>query len=292
MAQRRTDLAQEAHQLWQETAADTTQLSGVRARDSRQEGFPVHQVDILDRAGAEALGKPIGRYVTLELSGLLRREEDAFGRGARAVAELLRPMLPQEGTALVAGLGNRAITPDLLGPLAAEHTLVTRHLVEHLSEHFGHLRPVAVLSPGVLATTGVESGQLIQAAAEHLRPSCVVVIDALASRSAERLCRTVQISDTGIIPGSGVGNHRMALDRETLGVPVAAVGVPTVVEATTLIMDLLGRENDEGLPGTDLFVTPREVDSRVADLSRVIGYGVSLALNPSLSAEELTMLLE
>ena len=192
---------------------------------------------------------------------------------------------------MVVGLGNLAITPDLVGPLAVDHTLVTRHLVAHLKE-FAHLRPVAALAAGVLATTGVESGQLIQAVAERLRPGCIVAVDALASRSVERLCRTVQISDTGIVPGSGVGNHRMALNRQTLGVPVLAVGVPTVVEASTLAMDLLGREEGEDLPGRELFVTPREVDSRVADLARVIGYGVSLALNPELSVDDLTMLLE
>lgn len=292
MAQRRTDLAVEAHALWRESAGETTQLTGVRAEEGESEGFRTNRVSILDEAGAAALGKPCGQYLTLELDGLLRREEDAFARAARAVARLLAPMLPARGDALVVGLGNRAITPDLVGPLAAEHTLVTRHLVEHVSEHFGHLRPVAVLTPGVLATTGVESGQLVQAAAEHLRPSCVIVIDALASRSVERLCRTVQLSDTGIVPGSGVGNHRMALNADTLGMPVLAVGVPTVVEASTLIMDLLGREDDADLPGSDLFVTSREVDCRVADLARVIGYGISLALNPDLSADDLTMLLE
>ena len=294
MLKRRTDLALEAKELWTESAEKETKLEGVRARDSLREGYQVTTVDILDEQGASSLGKPVGSYVTVQLDALARREEDAFGRAARAIAAELNGLLklPEEATCLVVGLGNRAITPDLIGPLAAEHTLVTRHLVEHLSEHFGHLRPVAVLAPGVLATTGVESGQLIQAAAEHLRPACVIAIDALASRSVERLCRTVQLSDTGITPGSGVGNHRMALDRATLGVPVLSIGVPTVVEASTLMMDLLGREDDAGLPGGDLFVTPREVDSRVADLSRVIGYGVSLALNPSLSVDDLTMLME
>jgi spore protease len=179
----------------------------------------------------------------------------------------------------------------LIGPLAADSTLVTRHLVTGLPQHFGRFSPVAAMVPGVLATTGMESGLLVQAAAKQLHPACVIAIDALASRSAERLCRTVQISNAGIIPGSGVGNHRMALNRETLGIPVIAVGVPTVVEASTLIMDLLGREDIGDLPGGDLFVTPREVDSRVADLSRVIGYAVSMALNPDLSVEDLDMLL-
>lgn len=291
MAQQRTDLAAEAHQLWQESTGKTTRLSGVRAEDKTVAGFAVHTVNILDEEGASALGKPPGCYVTVELDGLLRREEDSFSRAVRAVAELLQPMLPKSGGALVAGLGNRAITPDLIGPLSLEHTLVTRHLVEQLPDHFGAFRPVAALAPGVLAATGMESALLVQAAAKELSPACIIAIDALASRSVERLCRTVQLADAGIFPGSGVGNHRMALDRETLGVPVIAVGVPTVVEASTLIMDLLDREDDAGLPGSDLFVTPREVDSRVADLSRVIGYGVSMALNPSLSVEDLDLLL-
>lgn len=291
MARQRTDLAAEAHELWQQSSGKTTSLSGVKAEDTTKEGFAVHTVRILDEEGAAALDKPVGCYVTVELNGLLRREESAFPRAVKALAELLEPMLPAEGEALVVGLGNRAITPDLVGPLAAEHTLVTRHLVAQLPEHFGSFRPVAALTPGVLASTGMESGLLVQAAAAELRPACVIAVDALASRSVERLCRTVQLSDTGIAPGSGVGNHRMALSRETLGAPVIAVGVPTVVEASTLIMDLLEKEDDRDLPGSDLFVTPREVDSRVADLSRVIGYGISMALNPGLSVEDLEMLL-
>lgn len=291
MAKQRTDLAAEAHELWQQSTGETAHLSGVMAADSTEQGFAVHRVTITNKEGADALSKPIGTYVTIELDGLLRREEDAFPRAASALAALLSPLLPPEGDALVVGLGNRAITPDLIGPLAAEHTLVTRHLVEQLPDHFGHFRPVAALAPGVLASTGIESGQLIRAAAEKLNPACVIAVDALASRSVKRLCRTVQLADAGIIPGSGVGNHRMALDRETLGVPVIAVGVPTVVEASTLIMDLLGASEHQDIPGADLFVTPREVDSRVADLSRVIGYGISMALNPGLTIEDLDMLL-
>lgn len=291
MARQRTDLAQESHELWQQSAVQTTSLSGVQAADDTKEGFAVHTVQILDAEGADALGKPMGRYVTVELDGLLRREEDSFSRAVAAIAGILEPMLPAAGDALVVGLGNRAITPDLIGPLALEHTLVTRHLVRQLPDHFGSFRPVAALIPGVLANTGMESGLLVRAAASELRPSCIVAIDALASRSVARLCRTVQCSDVGITPGSGVGNHRMALNKETLGIPVIAVGVPTVVEASTLIMDLLGKDDDSNLPGSDLFVTPREVDSRVADLSRVIGYGVSMALNPGLSVEDLDLLL-
>lgn len=246
MEQRRTDLALEARELWQERAGETSQLEGVEARTGEREGFLSETVHILDERGEQALGKPAGTYVTLTMDGLQRREEDAFGRGARAVAGVLRELMGPEGEkggALVVGLGNRAITPDAVGPKVHEHTLVTRHLVEGVPEHFGSFRPVASLAAGVLGTTGMESGELVQAVCRSLKPAWVIAVDALASRSLERLCRTVQISDTGIVPGSGVGNHRFALDEKTLGVPVLAVGVPTVVYGATLAADLLGRDD-------------------------------------------------
>ena len=272
MRNRRTDLALEARELWQESAEERTQLEG-----------------------EEALGKPVGTYVTLTLDGLARREEDAFGRAARAVAaelgELLGFLHP-EAPVLVVGLGNRAITPDAVGPKVHEYTLVTRHLVRQVPEHFGDLRPVASLSAGVLGTTGMESGELVRAVSERLRPACVIAVDALASRSLKRVCRTVQLADTGIAPGSGVGNHRAALDRASLGVPVIAVGVPTVVDGATLAADLLGTEELPPLgEGRDLMVTPKDIDSQVADLSKVIGYGIDLALQPSLTLEDLDLLL-
>ena len=280
----RTDLAQEAHQFYGE-------VQGVDSREMTCEGYEAHVVQVHTPQAAQTLGKPVGTYVTVELDGLLRREEDGFSRAVEAVAGLLTPMLPQKGLALVVGLGNRAMTPDVVGPKAVDFTLVTRHLVEALPQ-FSHLRPVAALAPGVLGTTGMESGAVVEALVERLHPACVLAIDALAARSVERLCRTVQLSDTGIVPGSGVGNHRQGLNRETLGVPVVSLGVPTVVDGATLIQDLLGEHTPADVPGRDLFVTPREVDSRVADLSRVLGYAVSRALNPSLSVEELTMLVE
>ena len=198
----------------------------------------------------------------------------------------------EEGCVLVAGLGNRAITPDAIGPKVQEHTLITRHLVHGLPDYFGHFRPVAALSPGVLGTTGMESGELVRSVCRDLHPACVVAVDALASRSLSRLCRTVQISDSGIAPGSGVGNHRTALTRQDLGVPVLAIGVPTVVEAGTLAADLLGTEEVPELgEGKDLLVTPKDIDSQVEDLSRVIGYGLSLALQPELELRDLELLL-
>ena len=295
MRMRRTDLALEARELWQEQAGELTALPGVEARDVLREGLPVSTVRVLSKEGERALGKPRGNYVTLNLEGLANREEDIFRRAVRAVAgelsELIRE-IPQNGLVLVAGLGNRAITPDAIGPKVHQNILVTRHLVRQMPEHFGSLRPVASLAAEVLGTTGVESGELVRAVCEKLKPSCVVAVDALASRSLKRLCKTVQIADTGITPGSGVGNHRLGLTRDTLGVPVIAVGVPTVVDGATLAADLLGTEELPDLgEGRDLLVTPKDIDSQVNDLSKVIGYGVSMALQPGMEVEELELLL-
>lgn len=300
MLKRRTDLALEAAQLWQESAGEAGTLPGVESEEATREGYPVTTVRIRDEAGARALGKPVGTYVTLELDGLARREEDAFGRAARALAAELGALLGLEpgAPALVVGLGNRAITPDNIGPKAADQTMVTRHLVERVPEHFGSFRPVAALAAGVLGTTGVESGELVKAVAEKIRPGCIIAVDALASRSMDRVCTTVQLANTGIVPGSGVGNHRAALNRETLGVPVIAVGVPTVVDAGTLAADILAEAGQEGLDpealagaGEGLMVTPRDIDQRVADLVKVIGYGINLALQPGLTIEDVDLFL-
>lgn len=301
MAVRRTDLAVEARQLWMESAAETTKLDGVEAVERERDGFPVTAVEVVSGEGARALGKPMGRYVSIELDGLLKREADSFQRAAAAIAAELRELFTVTDNApvLVVGLGNRAITPDLLGPLAAEHILVTRHLVEAVPEHFGSYRPVSAVTPGVLASTGLESAEIAAAVSGAARPAAVIVIDALAARSLERVCRTVQISDAGITPGSGVGNHRAAIDRATLGVPVISIGVPTVVDGATLALDILaqaGMDDVEpealGGQGADLFVTPREIDVQVATLAKAIGYGIDLALHPQLDIADLEMLLE
>ena len=301
MLNRRTDLALEAKALWEEDAQAQTRLEGVEARDGEREGFKTTTIRILDERGAEALGKPVGAYVTVELDGLARREEDAFGRAARALAAELRELLgdlPPSAPALVVGLGNRAMTPDAVGPRAADHTLVTRHLVTQAPEHFGAFRPVSALAAGVLGTTGMESGELTAAVVEKVRPACVLAVDALASRALSRVCRTIQLADTGIVPGSGVGNARAALNREKLGVPVIAIGVPTVVDAGTLAADVLSQAGGGELPpealggaGGGLVVTPKDIDQSVADLSKVIGYGINLALQPHLTVEDVDMLL-
>jgi len=297
---RRTDLAIEAQELWQESADEITELPGVESREYTREGCPVTRVKILDEDGAEALGKPPGTYVTVAFEGLTMRDEEGMASLTSAIAAELSDLLPDMpvyATVLVAGLGNRDITPDAIGPFCLENTVVTRHLVDLHPEHFGHMRPVAALAPGVLGSTGMESADIIRALAEKLKPACVILVDALASRKLSRLCRTVQLADSGLVPGGGVGNARAALTEQALSAPVISVGVPTVVEAGTLVSDLLeelGHEIPEKLfqsVGGGLVVTPKEIDTQVRDAARVTGRAISLALQPSLKYQDLASYL-
>ncbi len=293
---KRTDLALEARELIQESAEETSEIEGVIAREYKRHGCPVTRVEIKNEKGEQALGKPVGTYVTVETRGLMRHEGDSFNSSVRAIAEELSPLLPVGGLygVLLAGLGNRDITPDSIGPIAMQNTLVTRHLVDKMPEEYGHMRPVAAISPGVLGTTGMESAEMILGAIQHVRPGAVIIVDALTSRRLSRLCSTVQIANSGIVPGSGVGNARAALNKNTLGVPVISLGVPTVVDALTLMADLTERA---GQPEPDwkeiskfsggLMVTPKEIDTQVKSLARVIGYALSVALHPELSVEDI-----
>jgi spore protease len=286
-----TDLIEEARALWQPQPGDPGTLSGVRSEERLCHDVPVTEVEILDAEGARQLGKPVGRYLTLELGALLRDRAPLFEQGVAALADSVGLLLPEgEGPVLVVGLGNRAVTPDAIGPRTADQLLVTRHLVEQLPEVFGTYRPVAALAAGVLGTTGVESGELVEAVVARLRPAAVLAVDALCAQSAERLGTTVQLSNTGIVPGSGVGNARHALTQETLGVPVIAIGVPTVVRAGALARQW-GCQEEAADALSSLLVTPKAIDVLCADVSRLLSRGISLALQPGLTLEELETLL-
>ncbi|WP_295587573.1 GPR endopeptidase [uncultured Oscillibacter sp.] len=297
MFAKRTDLALEARELWQESAQRTSRLSGVKATKSKLEGYGLTRVDILDERGEEALGKPVGSYLTIDLTTFWQRKSDFFPRAVRAVGSQLKLLVPAEGPVLVVGLGNAAMTPDAVGPLTADSVLVTRHLIAAMPRQFAGFRPVSVLRTGVLGTTGVESAEAVRGLVEQVQPAFVIAVDALASRRRERVCATVQLSDTGIIPGSGVGNHRAALNHETLGVPVVAVGIPTVVDAATLAADLLEEAGVEHIDADRLrrgqgtmMVTTRDIDQQVRDLAKVVGYGINWALQ-DLDIEDINALL-
>lgn len=290
----RTDLAVEAIENHKTAAA----LPHVRQSDRTLEGFDVHEVRILSEDAAREIGKPQGRYLTLELDALIRREEDAFPRACKALSTLLRELLPHpnDGPVLIAGLGNRMITPDAIGPQTADHVIATRHLVAQSPAIFADWRPVSALAPGVLGQTGVETGEVICGVLGRVRPAAVIAVDALAAGRLSRLLRTVQLADTGITPGAGVENARAALNEETLGVPVIAVGVPTVVDGATLAHEIssqLGQPACEALDDLSqpVMITTRDIDREVADISRMIGYAVNMALHPHLSVADIDLYL-
>ena len=290
----RTDLAVEAIENHKSAAA----LPHVRQSDRTLEGFAVHEVRILSEDAAREIGKPQGRYLTLELDALIRREEDAFPRACKALSTLLRELLPRpnDGPVLIAGLGNRMITPDANVPQTPDHVIATRHLVAQSPAIFADWRPVSALAPGVLGQTGVETGEVICGVLDRVRPAAVIAVDALAAGRLSRLLRTVQLADTGITPGAGVGNARTALNEETLGVPVIAVGVPTVVDGATLAHEIssqLGQPACEALDDLSqpVMITTRDIDREVADISRMIGYAVNMALHPHLSVADIDLYL-
>ena len=272
----RTDLAMESGALFQGETVE-----GVTLRELKCQGWPVTRVDVETDRGAQALGKPVGTYLTLDLTDYAAAGTGALTSAVGAVAALLGQLLGKKptGEALVVGLGNRLITPDAIGPRCVDRVLVTRHLELDLF-------PVAALATGVLGTTGYESSALVSAMTRELRPDFVIAVDALCARSVHRLCNTIQLSDTGIIPGSGIGNARKALSQQTLGVPVIAMGVPTVVDGGALAQ---GAE-DQAME--QVLVTPKDIDALVTQLSKILGYGINAALNPGLSVEDMDCLLD
>ncbi len=295
----RTDLAAEARDF-------APEASGVRHQVSEDSIVSVTRVFIDTEQGALALGKPVGEYITLDAPRLMERDTDVFSRVAGELSSAIRSILEKKSVkrvdaVMVVGLGNRAVTADSLGPKVVEKTLVTRHLYEFMPEQANsRMRPVCAFAPGVLGVTGMETGEMVQSIAKRIRPRLVIAIDALASRSTERLGTSIQLADTGIHPGSGLGGKRAGLNEETLGVPVLAVGVPLVVHASTLSRDavslliqrnggLKDEEEEEKLLSLvdevvsekigPLVVTPKEIDVIVSDLASLIAKGVNLALH-------------
>jgi len=297
----RTDLAME-------TFDPSGDFPGVQVNHWDATDVRMTEVVIQDPQAAEQLGKPCGVYLTMEC-GLLR-EQDPEARVAMAalLGEELGRMIRADDSApvLVIGLGNRFITPDSLGPLTVDRTLVTRHMT---GEGFApeHMRAVSAVAPGVLGVTGVETAEMVSALVQRVKPQAVICIDALAARDSARIGSTIQLADTGIQPGAGVGNRRSPLTKETLGVDVIAVGMPTVVYAATLARDAFAAlsekdTDDEALAAIerdllgrdvgDMIVTPREIDAIVKNAAGMIASGINRALHPRLSDAEIAAMMD
>lgn len=281
----RTDLALERCEFLGEKnirGIDIERFNGNKATVTR--------IDVRTPEGAKAVDKPMGRYVTVEVTAFAKHAQFVDDSFQTLCGELKR-MLPKEGSVLVAGLGNVRITPDALGPKCASMIFATRHITGELlkSTGLGSLRCVSAFSTGVMGETGAEASELIEGAVNMLRPDAVVTIDALAARSVLRLGNTVQMCNTGIVPGSGVGNSRREISERTLGVPVIAIGVPTVVDAATLVSDYSGKD-DVADDAKMMMVTPREVDLMIERAAKLTALAVNCALQPDISPEDMMML--
>ncbi|MBQ3562433.1 MAG: GPR endopeptidase [Clostridia bacterium] len=284
--QKRTDLALEQREEFGDLP------DGVECEEFKKGDALVTKIIIKNSEGARALQKPIGTYLTVEVPPFtdnLKSEELI-----KTVAENLSELIKKDGSALVVGLGNRVITPDALGPKAALKILATRQIGDELRRVAGieKIRDVSVLAPGVLGQTGIEVFDLLNSLSKEIKPDFIIVIDALASRYLKRLGCTIQMSNTGITPGAGVGNARHEISKATLGVDVIAVGVPTVVDAATLVYDLTGMESDTAKPdGREMIVTPREIDLLIDRASSLVAESINRALFFNIEPEIIKELL-
>lgn len=319
----RTDLTLEAHELLREKAVKegtSSETPGIVTEEAGDSNIKITRVRVISPAGEKAIGKPMGNYITLEVPGLRYNDQELYENTCKALAQELTKILKLEekSTILIVGLGNWNVTPDALGPKVVSSVMVTRHLLEYLPEQVDDgVRPVCAVSPGVLGITGIETGEIVKGIVDRIRPNCIIAIDALASRKMDRVNTTIQIADTGIAPGSGVGNKRMELSRSTLGIPVIAIGVPTVVDAATMANDtidlVLDSMIEQAPKGTEfynmmksidrdekyqmiqevlkpyvgnLIVTPKEIDEVVEKVSKVIANGLNIALHQGITLDD------
>lgn len=287
----RTDLALEA----QEIVGDTD--DGVTVSNKEYDNMIVTKIDITNSSGAKHLGKEIGTYITVELPNLSSHFSHTDER-LEIIGKYIQELLPQQGTILVVGLGNLNITPDALGPKSTNKILATRHITGELARETGldKLRSVAVIAPGVLGQTGVETSEFVTSVVAKIKPTAIIAIDALASRRVQRLGCTLQISNTGISPGAGVGNKRFAINEKTLGIPVIAVGIPTVVDAITLALDILpqyyNKIDSKVIPKNQpMVVTPREIDLLIERGAQLISLSVNCALHSNFNLSDIISLV-
>ncbi len=312
----RTDLAVEAH----EVLSVQEEIPGVQVSKEGDEDITIHRVSITTEQAAARMGKAVGNYLTLEVPGLRKKNTALQDKVVRVFYKELQRMfnLNDRQSVLAIGLGNWNVTPDALGPRVVRELFVTRHILDLKPEILGEgYRSVAAVAPGVLGITGIETGEIIRGITEYVKPDIIVAIDALAAQRMSRLHTTIQVSDTGIVPGSGVGNRRLGINRQTIGIPVYAIGVPTVVDAVTIagdsmdhLAEALKRESAQGNMfanivqkmnweekrniikevlqpfAGDLIVTPKEIDTLIDDISLVIAASLDAAFHSKIAEEE------
>lgn len=288
----RTDLALERHESITEK-----QREGINFESSECCGMKISRITVESDEAARQLQKPKGKYITLEIP-FLKDSGDVQADAIEAFSREISSLIPEKGAVLVAGLGNDRITPDALGPESVEKLLATRHITPEIAKSIGFdgLRSVAGIVPGVLGNTGIETAEIISGVCSQIEPAALIVIDALAAKSTERLGTTVQMCNTGVSPGAGVGNRRNRIDEKSIGIPVIAIGVPTVVDAVTMTLDFIekaGLEIPEGLKQKHLssekgmMVTPKEIDNVISRAATFIAMGINKAMQPDIPTEDI-----
>ena len=307
----RTDLALERRDIYQK-ANKLNQIDGVESTEEEiNDNIKVSRVKITNSKGEEALGKPIGTYVTIDVKKLKMAGEEEIQKTSEVLTDELKKIVEMhvnnQEDILIVGLGNIYVTPDALGPKVINEIDVTRHIIKYLPQYVDEgTRPVSALSPGVLGTTGIETVEILKGIVENIHPKLLIVIDALASRSIERISSTIQISDTGIVPGAGVGNTREEISENSLGIPVVSIGIPTVVELATLVSDGIDifidrlqekaesneylnklQQNDKyeevkealNVGDYNMIVTPKEIDDLIENMKDIVARGINFAVN-------------
>ena len=307
----RTDLATERRDLFKKANNIENEIDGIESqKENIDENIDIERVKITNENGEKAIGKTKGNYITIDIKNLKIAQDEDIEKISNTVANELKKIIElhidKKGEILVVGLGNEYVTPDALGPKVIKNIEITRHIMKYLPQYVEEgTRMVSAISPGVLGTTGIETIEIIKGIVDNVHPKLVIVIDALASRSIERISSSIQISDTGIIPGAGVQNKRQEISESTLGVPVIAIGIPTVVETAVIINDCLNlfidklqkeansndylnkikeQDNYEEIKETltpkeyNLIVTPKEIDDLIENMSKVVSKGINLAM--------------
>ena len=287
------------------------QIEGVESTEENiNENIKVSRVKITNQNGEQALGKPIGNYITIDVKKLKIAGEDEIQKASETLSNELRKIIDmhtdKQGEILIVGLGNIYVTPDALGPKVTNEIDVTRHIIKYLPQYVEEgTRPVSAIAPGVLGTTGIETVEILKGIVDNTKPKLLIVIDALASRSINRISSTIQISDTGIVPGAGVGNTRQEISQNSLGIPVVAIGIPTVVELATLVSDGIDifidrlqekaesneylnklQQNDKyeevkealNVGEYNMIVTPKEIDDLIENMKDVVARGINFAV--------------
>jgi spore protease len=307
----RTDLADERRNLYKKVNSIENEIDGIEAEEEDiSEKIKVTRVKIINENGESAIGKRKGNYITIDINKMNIISDEEIEQSAQTLANeikaLVQNKIANKDDILIVGLGNEEVTPDALGPNVVKEIEITRHIINYLPQYIDeNARPVSAIAPGVLGTTGIETLEIIKGVVDNVKPKLLIVIDALASRSIERISSSIQLSDTGIVPGAGVGNTRKEITEQTLGIPVIAIGIPTVVETAVVVNDALDlfieklqdeaksndylnklRENDnyeeikEALLPRDFnfIVTPKEIDNLIQKMSAVVAKGINLSM--------------